>query len=539
MKRSPAGERRVVWIPAALVFVTLFALCTRLLQARESLWLDELHTAWTATGPWAAVVARSAMGNQSPLFFALEWLLTRVFGAGELVLRIPSLIAGVLLPIALYALVRAWTRSAWLGLLPAWLVALDPQAAYFGTEARPYALVQLGAVLHVWLFVTLTDRPTLWKRVGFIGGAAFLFHLHYTTVLLLAAEAIWYLATRRGRQGSYRLTSLAVDLAAVAILALPAAPIISGIFARRDNWRVFVGRPPLWVGVLMLPWCAFALSLMLLVTAWRGAQRDSSRRDVPSPVPGAAVVVCWLTVPLCLAWLATTTDVARLLTPRYIAASAPAALVLLALAINGIPARRVRLLAGAAFALAGTVASPALRYLVADGRLIDWRTDDWRGAVAWFNQQPRHDKGIVLLRSLLIESDGLRAHPRDSALIAYSRYPLTSLYRIEPPDRVAPLPRTDPEREIRTLPPFRGDSTNWLVFQGDLASARIAELDVLDRLLKTTGRAWRIDAQAAFGTVHVARFELVSSLLSLTRCGSAVNTRCIRRSPGPRRSSAT
>ena len=85
---------------AAAIAITAIAAALRFWQAGESLWLDELHTAWCAHGSLSEVAQRAAIGNQSALFFWLEWLLVRIFGENELALRLPSLIAGSLLPLA-------------------------------------------------------------------------------------------------------------------------------------------------------------------------------------------------------------------------------------------------------------------------------------------------------------------------------------------------------------------------------------------------------------------------------------------------------
>src|SRR5262245_22942566 len=87
------------WPLVAASTLTLFAAALRLWHARESLWLDELHTAWCALGSLDEVVPRAAIGNQSPLFFWIEWLLVRIFGPSELMLRLSSLVAGSLLPL--------------------------------------------------------------------------------------------------------------------------------------------------------------------------------------------------------------------------------------------------------------------------------------------------------------------------------------------------------------------------------------------------------------------------------------------------------
>src|SRR6266481_2720634 len=143
---------------AAAILISLAATILRLWQARESLWLDELHTAWCAEGWLGEVAQRATIGNQSPLYFWLQWLLIRLIGPSELALRLPSIFAGSLLPLAVYLLAARWT-SGGVGLLSAALIAIDPQSIFYATEARPYALVQLLAVAHIGITIELFTRP--------------------------------------------------------------------------------------------------------------------------------------------------------------------------------------------------------------------------------------------------------------------------------------------------------------------------------------------------------------------------------------------
>lgn len=491
-----------------LAAIAVAALTVRLWQSRESLWLDELHTAWVATGPWTDVVSRSVQGNHSPLFFWMEWLLVHAIGRSEFAVRLPSLIAGTLLIIALYWVVWRWTRQRWLALLAAWLVAIEPQATYFGTEARPYALVQLFGLLHVALFVEIVERPTALKRAAMIAGAALLFHLHYTTALLFAGEFVWYVWRRSRAPIAYTPMALARDCALGALLAAPALGVLREVFGRRENWKSFVEQQPIWVGVQMLPWGATALVTAAAVAGWRWARRSRTDNGDRTPA-GLGMALAWLLVPVTLAWLATASDVARLLSPRYLAASAPAALVLLALAVSAVPDATVRAIVAGAFAIVGTAMSPVIRSLAAGEPPIAWRTDDWRGAIAYFNSQPQHGQGTVLLRTLLIESDALTETPADGALAEYSLYPIRSLYPIDAPRaRLMPLRRSN-LGELRPEMAAQIDTARfaWLIVGGTPEAAFRVTAVICAQLSARSSAPWAPNSSRAFGSVSVTLLE--------------------------------
>lgn len=484
--------------------LTAGALFGRLLQSRESLWLDELHTAWTTLGALSEVVERAAVGNHSPPFFWIEWLVARALGPDELSLRLVSLIAGAALLPLVFAVVRAWTDSAWLALLAAGLLALDPQATYYATEARPYALVQVIAVAHVACFERLVRHPSGARRAMMIVGGAVLVHLHYTAALVLAAELAWYLWRRRAEHPAYAIGPLATDLAILAFTLLPAFWLLPSLVSRRGLWALWVDQQSLWEGLRMIPWGTTAV---LAVAAGAAARRFLS---VPSHPPAGSrppqsLVVAWLVLPVVLAWVATATDTARLLAPRYLAGSAPAAVVLLALALRALPSRHLRLAAGLGVALVATTTSPTLRGLVTDGRMLSWRTDDWRSVVAYFNGHPGHREGIVMLRSLLIECDARDVS--DTPLASYCLYPITSTYLIDAaPERLEPVARGfDGELAPTLRSRVESDGSAWIILQGASTTADGVEHQMVRSLSLDSGSRWTVRDRRSFGTVHILR----------------------------------
>jgi mannosyltransferase len=525
--RTPWGSVRRIAPIVLLAGVVALVVVSRLWQARESLWLDELHTAWCALGPWSEVASRAADGNQSPLYFRLMWLLVQTFTASELILRLPSLAAGALLPVALYFVTRRWTGSVWLGLLPAWLAAVDTQAIFFGTEARPYAIVQLLAVLHVALFAELVDRPTPGRRALWVGGALLLFYLHYTAILLVAAELVYYVALRRVRRHplAYGWSLLAIDGAVVVLLALGAWDNLRAIFGRRKNWD-FVAQLPLWQAIGLLHWGWAALVVAAAAAIGRllaASQQGDSESDAQAPgsltstrvFETQLLALSWFLVPVLLAWLTTLTDTARILFPRYLAASGPASLVLVALAVQAAPWRSLRIVLGIGLALVALRMSQIPETILARGQLISSRRDDWRSAIAHFNAADGHERDLVLVRTWLIEADGLRTR-RDPRLADYCLYPVTSLYPLDARrERLIPLPRSNSGQFTRSVQQqLRGEQRVWLILGGRADAAEVIERQLLRSLQaltpgrdKAEGEVWRIATNEIFGTVRVLRLE--------------------------------
>ena len=199
--------------------------------------------------------------------------MVQVFGPSELTVRLPSLVAGSFLPAALYWLAVRWTRQPWLGVLAAWLVVVDPIQIFYATEARPYAIVQLLAVVHFGFLDELLKRPRLGLHLAFIAVGAVMFHLHYTAALIFPAEiaAIALLAGVNHFQPSKEPASskestvrlLLRDFLAITVLCLPAMPHVISVFERRANWELFIPQPKLTSLVTLLPWTWTALIVLV------------------------------------------------------------------------------------------------------------------------------------------------------------------------------------------------------------------------------------------------------------------------------------
>src|SRR5579872_4986270 len=128
--RATAANILRDWPLLAALGICLLAAALRIPPLRESLWLDELHTAWCALGPLDEVAPRAAIGNQGPLYYWLQWLLVNALGPSEISFRLISLISGSLLPLALFLFARRWSLIT-AGLVAAALIAFDHLSIFY------------------------------------------------------------------------------------------------------------------------------------------------------------------------------------------------------------------------------------------------------------------------------------------------------------------------------------------------------------------------------------------------------------------------
>jgi hypothetical protein len=493
-----------------LAVVTL-GLVLRVAQIDTSLWIDELHTAWTAAGDAADVGPRARIGNNSPLYFYVAWATTQVLGMNEPVLRIPSVVAGTLLIPLVFVAALGWTNSRSAGLLAASLVAIDSHFLFYAQEARPYALVQLVGLFQVMAFWKSTQRPTPQNRVVWILLTSLVFHLHYTGLLLVTGELAYYFLAKTvlRRQFEYAGTQLLIDLVLTGLLCSPAVPHVLQVAARRNNWALFVPRSPPWTLLTIFPlslYVAVPAAAALLVATVRKVRRQQPLLVGVRPAP-LLLVCCWLFVPLAIAWLTTYTDIARIFFRRYVVALSAAPPILSAMIVALIPQRIPRIGAALVVLAVATGMIGPIRQWMHDGRFVRRGEEDWRAAVQWVNAEQPTPCLPVLVWPGLIEADALRAG-NDPRMKAYCLLPVTGIYELKSCNGgIFPLPNSDAGR---LTPGQRQRVVNqrgaWLVVRGGDKTGDA----VMAQIVKHWGD-WpppKVACKRAFAGVAVLRFTL-------------------------------
>ncbi len=137
-----------------MLFAVAFVL--RLPACYESLWLDELHTAWTVDGSLGEVAYRAIAGNQSPVYYWALWFYGTIASPllPEISLRLPAVIATSLgAAIAYFSLRKAGVGQA-CAITSGLCFAIQSHSLFFGTEARVFGAVILLSCLACHGFVT-------------------------------------------------------------------------------------------------------------------------------------------------------------------------------------------------------------------------------------------------------------------------------------------------------------------------------------------------------------------------------------------------
>lgn len=314
-----------------------------------------------------------------PLYYALAWFWTQLWGTGEWGLRSLSALAGVAtVPVAYLVALELRGRRA--GLFAAALVAVNPMLLWYSQEARAYALFALLCAVSLLYCVRALrgGRPRDFVLWGVVSGLALA--THYFAVFPLAAEAIWLL--RRRRRESFAglaiigLSGLALAPLAIHQMSLKHAEWIAGESLGHRLWETaatfltgetsdIIARP----SQPALAFVPIALALAgFALLAFRAGREE--RRSVALPLGVAAAAIG---VPVVLALLSPSKD--YVLARNVIPALVPL-LIVLAIGLTLPSARRL----GAVLA-AGLIAY-SLGFCVWASASPGMQRPDWRDVAA-------------------------------------------------------------------------------------------------------------------------------------------------------------
>jgi hypothetical protein len=373
-----------VWWP--LIALTLLAALLRFTTlGSQSLWYDEAFT--------PVHVLRSGLGttlhnmvhseNTPPLWYVLEWGMTRVLGEGAVALRLLSALAGVATVPVAWAIGRELqgspTRRA--ALVGAALVTTCPLFVWYSQEARAYGLFVLLAALAFLCFLRALSDPTGRRMVAFATTASLALLTHYFAVFLLAPMIVWLLWVHRARA-----------LLAIVPPILVGAALIPLIVAQGGHGTQWIGEWELASRLEAIPQyyltgytgstLGHGVELLMGVVALTGVVYGLWRALTPREERGAltALIVagCGVGIPIVLAL-----GGADYLAPRNLVAAMVPVSALLAVVIAARRTGRVGM------ALGGVLAAGFLALTIDVALSPRLQRGDWKGVANVLRATPR------------------------------------------------------------------------------------------------------------------------------------------------------
>ena len=410
-ERTPGPSVRSPSVQTILVVSALLILGGALRFYRlsgRSLWLDEILV-WDFSGGTSigAVVRRlSAVPSLMPLHFVISWIIRR-FGDSEIWLRLVPAVAGTLSVPAMFSLARDLfgRRTA---VIAALLVAVAPFLIWYSQENAAYSMLTLLTIVQMQLAYLAVTRSRLIYWLGFsIVTLVSLYNDYFALLATAAAFAFIGLVLARRvlsphpalpQRGREILAGVGSGLI-VLLGYLPWLPILRtflhhqeyGLSRFSPSHHATMAEVQSYLAIFGLEGVVLILFVAGLVVAalW-------TVRRKPEAV---LLTVLWLVLPVAAFFYSLRGGLVTLW-PRYLIFVLPAALLLVALAIDEvstwlgrIAGRRSTLISGLATIAGVTVV--LIQVVPSLAASYQLPKDDWRGAAAFVESNSSPDSVVI------------------------------------------------------------------------------------------------------------------------------------------------
>ncbi len=310
-----------------LLLILAFAVFLRFyLLDGQSFWNDEGNSARIAERSLQLITEGAAGDIHPPLYYYLLHFWRSVFGSSEFALRSLSAVLGVLL-VGLTFLIGRKAFSTGVGLLAAFVAAINPFQIYYSQEARMYMLLAVIGAAATWVLLRLLIG---WRNERLVAGGWRLALDHVVLAVLYAAGlythyafpfviithflivSAWLLVLR---QPIKRFIPWIGVVAVAGVLFIPWLPtairqittwpssrvsIDSGQMLL-DTLRLYVAGPTL--PTAEATWAIVICGFFILIGLWNPSGFDERRAETHDLLPYSirlGSIVLWWLVPIAL-----------------------------------------------------------------------------------------------------------------------------------------------------------------------------------------------------------------------------------------------
>jgi uncharacterized membrane protein len=213
--------------------ILIFAFLLRVISLNQSLWLDEATTALVSKMPIYDFFTKFMPADfHPPLYYMIVSLWSKVFGYGEISLRLPSVIFGLLTIYVVY-LIAKQARLKY-PILPALFLATSGLHVYYSQEARMYALAS-------WLvsYLVLSYIKKNWRLFSILLPLIFL--TDYVSLIILPVLFVFTFLKHRQNIKVFLLSCIPLIISFFVWLPFLSKQLMAGMSIKDSAWWNILG----------------------------------------------------------------------------------------------------------------------------------------------------------------------------------------------------------------------------------------------------------------------------------------------------------
>ncbi len=244
--------------------ILLLATALRLILLNQSLWLDEAIEALALIGKQGPLLHYALADFQPPLYHFIGYAVTHLLGYSEIVLRLPSLVSGIL-TVLFVMKIGEYLGSKRVGMIAGLLAATNPLLIYYSQEGRTYAMTTFFVTASFYYFLRLLKQKSR---------ANYVLYSIFTVLFLWTSYLSWFVFLVQGGYALYRkrfdifTCQVAVGLTLLAWLPSFVRSLGIGQSTRTSSpaWGIVVGGLT-WKS-FPLTWVKFVLGRISFTNKW-------------------------------------------------------------------------------------------------------------------------------------------------------------------------------------------------------------------------------------------------------------------------------
>lgn len=180
-----------------MFYLLTISIILRLVLINQSLWLDESIQALALMGRQGPLMQYALADYQPPLYHFVGYAFTHLLGYSELVLRLPSLLSGVL-TVYFVAKIGQFIGSRKVGIVAGLLAATNPLLIYYSQEGRTYALTTFLVTASFYYFIKiLKNKNDLPSTIYYLLSTVLFLWTSYLSWFALLAQAGYVIYKKR------------------------------------------------------------------------------------------------------------------------------------------------------------------------------------------------------------------------------------------------------------------------------------------------------------------------------------------------------
>jgi len=183
-------EREQTW---AVLAVFLIVLCLGFrLPVTSSFWIDETITRWVINDSFSEVWRRVVTHQgQSPFYYLLAWIVSRVIGFSEVALRSLSLVSVALTCLVLVNILRRFKQDILVIAAAIITILISDEVQRAALSARPYGLGMLCVAVSFHQLIRFADTKSTTAALGYLVSVLAVFYAHYLFIVVIGVQLIY------------------------------------------------------------------------------------------------------------------------------------------------------------------------------------------------------------------------------------------------------------------------------------------------------------------------------------------------------------